>query len=224
MKKAFLAVTVALSMVGFSFAQDDEYEEEVVYEEVEEAPAKQEQVVYEEVVEEEPAAPAKAKKAKSSGGAFLGIGMGFTTDFNQINMKFKLNDNMMITAILGLTLHGETTVEAGGVEQKGGDDFTELAIGAGFDYFLPTPFMATSVGGEFIYDSHGEQADGSDASDILFNVMFGAHAELVKNFVLSGKAGLGIDYFSGTTAGGAGDISRLDFGFKAGVYATWFFL
>jgi hypothetical protein len=62
--------------------------------------------------------------------------------------------------------------------------------------------------------------------------MFGVHAELVKNFELSGKAGLGFVYSSSTTkttviatnTNTETEMSNLSFGLKAGVYATWFFL
>lgn len=211
MKKIFLACLTAMAMCSYSYAQydDDEYEEE------DEAPAH--------VEKQKAAAPAKSsqKKSTKSSAPFLGIGMGFTTDFDQLNVKFKLNDQMMITAIFGLYHHGETTVEVDGKDVDQDDDYTNIAIGAGFDYFLPTPVLSTSVGGELIYSGTGEKAGDQDNLDI--NIMFGAHAELIQNFVLSGKAGFGIGYRS-WAANANNDASRWDFGFKAGVYATWFFL
>lgn len=235
MKKMFLAAITALALCSYSYAQDDEYEDE--YEE--EAPARVEEAPAPAVEEEEEEAPApkaeKKIKKSSSGGAFMGIGMGLTTDFDQLNLKFKLNENMMITAIFGLMSHGETTttVTVAGVEseQDAGDDYTEIAIGAGFDYFLPTPLLPTSAGIELIYASNGEHENAAEqskysSSDLLINIMFGAHAEIVPNLILTGKAGFGIDWFSDeySAGGNKNENSRVDFGLKAGVYATWFFM
>lgn len=233
MKKMFLAAITALAFCSYSYAQDDEYEDE--YEE--EAPARVEEEPAPAIEEEEEApAPKVEKKANksSSGGAFMGIGMGLTTDFDQLNLKFKLNESMMVTAIFGLLSHGETTytTTTNGVEAEtdAGDDYTEIAIGAGFDYFLPTPLLPTSAGIELIYASNGEQENGAgekfSSSDLLINIMFGAHAEIIPNMILSGKVGFGIDWFSSEYTAGTQktEASRVDFGLKAGVYASWFFM
>lgn len=227
MKKAFLAVITALSLAGFSYAQDDDYEEEVVYED--EAPAapaakpapKKQKVVYEEVEEDEDEAPAAkpAKKAKkASGDAFIGIGIDLTealNDNSRISVAFKLNPSMELSAILGFYHHGETTVEAGGMESKQGDNYTALAIGAEFDYYLPTPFLPTSIGGKFIYNSLGEDTDALE-----FGVVFGVHAELTKNLVLSG--GVGLDFYYWMESQGDADASRMDFGLNPTVKLTWY--
>ena len=245
MKKMFLAAVTALALCSYSYAQDDEYEDE--YED--DAPARVEAPAADDEEDEAPAKPAKAaKKAKSDGSAFIGIGMGLSSNFSdlqlkQIDVKIKLNESMMVTGILGLYHHGETTTEtkAGGatVETDAGDNYTGIAIGAGFDYFLPMPLMLTSAGVDLIYVSNGE-TETSDAAtntkttvssgDFLIDFMFGVHAEIVPNFILTGKVGLGFDYTFNSTevsnaVGSASvDNSRLDFGLKAGVYASWFFM
>ena len=240
----FLAAVTALALCSYSYAQDDEYEDE--YED--DAPARVEAPAADDE-DEAPAKPTKsAKKAKSDGSAFLGIGMGLTSNFNdmqlkQIDVKVKLNESMMVTGIIGLYHHGETTTEtsAGGAstEVDAQDNFTGLALGAGFDYFLPMPLMLTSVGADLIYVSNGETEVNDIASntkttassgDFLIDFMFGVHAEIVPNFILTGKVGLGFDYtFASTEVSNAAgsvtvDNSRLDFGLKAGVYASWFFM
>jgi hypothetical protein len=64
----------------------------------------------------------------------------------------------------------------------------------------------------------------------MIDLVFGIHAEIVPNMILSGKVGLGIDYVfssnevSSQAASIETSVSRLDFGLKAGVYATWFFM
>ncbi len=248
MKKMFLAAITALALCSYSYAQDDEdeYEDDDAPARVEKAPA-----VEEEEEGEAPAAkPAKAEKKKKSsdGSAFLGIGMGLFSNFQErglreIDVKIKLNESMMITAILGLYHHGETSTEnktpAGTVTIDAGDNYTGLAIGAGFDYFLPMPLLPASAGIDLIYVSHGETeiTDAatnttvtSSSGDFLIDLMFGVHAELVPNMILTGKVGLGIDYtFSSNETKMAGvssesNPSRLDFGLKAGVEATWFFM
>lgn len=247
MKKMFLAAITALALCSYSYAQDD-YEDE--YEE--DAPAREEAAP---AVEEEDEAPAPApaakpaKKAKKSdGSAFLGIGMGLTSNFGdkglkEIDVKIKLNESMMVTAILGLYHFGETSTEnktpAGTITTDAGDNHTGLAIGAGFDYFLPMPLLPASAGIDLIYVSNGEIESTDPATkttvtassgDFLIDLMFGVHAELVPNMILTGKVGLGFDYFfasNETSIAGASteaNTSRLDFGLKAGVYATWFFM
>jgi hypothetical protein len=247
MKKMFLAAITALALCSYSYAQDD-YEDE--YEE--DAPAREEAAP---AVEEEDEAPAPApaakpaKKAKKSdGSAFLGIGMGLTSNFadkglKEIDVKIKLNESMMVTAILGLYHFGETSTETKAAGQTttvdAGDNHTAIALGAGFDYFLPTPILPTSAGIDLIYASNGETEVVDEATkttstessgDFMIDLVFGIHAEIVPNMILSGKVGLGIDYIfrSNEVSNQLGSVetsvSRLDFGLKAGVYATWFFM
>ena len=249
MKKMFLAAITALALCSYSYAQDD-YEDEYG----EDAPAREEAApAVEEAEEDEAPAPAPAAKPaknakKSDGSAFLGIGMGLTSNFadkglKEIDVKIKLNESMMVTAILGLYHYGETSTEnktpAGTITTDAGDNHTGLAIGAGFDYFLPMPLLPASAGIDLIYVSNGEIESTDPATkttvtassgDFLIDLMFGVHAELVPNMILTGKVGLGFDYFfasNETSIAGASteaNASRLDFGLKAGVYATWFFM
>lgn len=227
----FLAAVTALALCSYSYAQDDEDE----YEE-DDAPAREEAPA----IEEDDAPVAKTEKKQSSGDAFLGLGMGLTDSYQQIHIKYKINTSLTATGILLLNHHGESTYEAGGVEVDMGDDYTAFGIGAGIDYNLDTPVLPTSVGAEIAYISNGEQLLSNDgmnkstlsSSNLNINLMFGVHAELVKNFELSGKAGLGFVYSSSTTKTTAiaantsseTEMSNLSFGLKAGVYATWFFL
>ena len=246
MKKMFLAAITALALCSYSYAQDD-YEDE--YEE--DAPAREDAAPA--VEEDEAPAPAPAakpaKKAKKSdGSAFLGIGMGLTSNFGdkglkEIDVKIKLNESMMVTAILGLYHFGETSTETKApgstVTVDAGDNHTAIALGAGFDYFLPTPLLPTSAGIDLIYASNGETEVVDEATkttttassgDFMIDLVFGIHAEIVPNMILSGKVGLGIDYVfssnevSSQAASIETSVSRLDFGLKAGVYATWFFM
>ena len=242
----FLAAITALALCSYSYAQDDEDEYE------EDAPAREEAAP---AVEEEDEAPAPApaakpaKKAKKSdGSAFLGIGMGLTSNFadkglKEIDVKIKLNESMMVTAILGLYHFGETSTETKApgstITVDAGDNHTAIALGAGFDYFLPTPLLPTSAGIDLIYASNGETEVVDEATkttttassgDFMIDLVFGIHAEIVPNMILSGKVGLGIDYVfssnevSSQAASIETSVSRLDFGLKAGVYATWFFM
>ena len=106
-------------------------------------------------------------------------------------------------------------------------------------FAAPMPLMLTSAGIDLIYVSNGETETTDVASntkttassgDFLIDLMFGVHAEIVPNFILTGKVGLGFDYtYTSTEASNAlGSVtvenSRLDFGLKAGVYASWFFM
>jgi opacity protein-like surface antigen len=231
MKKMFLAAVTALALCSYSYAQDDEDE----YEE-DDAPAREEAPA----IEEDDAPVAKTEKKQSSGDAFLGLGMGLTDSYQQIHIKYKINASLTATGILLLNHHGESTYEAGGVEVDMGDDYTAFGIGAGIDYNLDTPVLPTTVGAEIAYISNGEQLLSNDgmtkstlsSGNLDINLMFGVHAELVKNFELSGKAGLGFVYSSSTTkttviatnTNTETEMSNLSFGLKAGVYATWFFL
>ena len=247
MKKMFLAAITALALCSYSYAQDDEdeYEEDDAPARVEQAPAIDED---EEAPAPKPAKVEKKQKKSSDGSAFLGIGMGLTSNFadkglKEIDVKIKLNESMMVTAILGLYHYGETSTEnktpAGTITTDAGDNHTGLAIGAGFDYFLPMPLLPASAGIDLIYVSNGEIESTDPATktnvtassgDFLIDLMFGVHAELVPNMILTGKVGLGFDYFfasNETSIAGASteaNTSRLDFGLKAGVYATWFFM
>lgn len=264
MKKMFLTVAASLALCNYSFAQDDEddYEAneeatEAVSEEDEEEETSQRAPVAEADDEEDEAsapAPAAASNARSSGAPSLGISMGITTDYDMLNIKYKLNSQMEITGILGLYHHGETTTESGSVSIDNGDNETMWAIGVGFDYYLPIQSaLQTTAGIELIYADLGgteknwtegggvQMSEDNDASEFDINLMFGVHVEPVKNFVLSAKAGFGIARIAsstettatatsmipgmpGTSTSVTVDNSRWDFGLKAGVFATWYFL
>lgn len=222
MKKMFLAVLTSLALCSYGFAQDDEDE----YEE-DEAPAKvvKKAAVEEDEEEEEDAAPVKKEKKskKSSGDAFVGFGIdlsdaiigGIDGSVARFNVAFKLNPSMELSVIFGFYHHGETTADVNGTEVGAEDNYTALSIGAGFDYYLGTPILPTSVGAQIIYDSFNE-----DDSALEFNFIFGVHAEVVKNFVVSANVGLGIMYVMGKE--GDTDTSRLDFGIAPGIKATWY--
>jgi hypothetical protein len=231
MKKIFLAAITSLALCSYSYAQDDEdeYEEEDSTESVAPAPAVEEE-------EEEAPAPVKKekkkdkKKKKKSGeddGAFLGITIGidqnniidfepdfFVGQFSYVGVMFKINPDMMVTAKLGFAHHGESTYDADKVSLDLKDNYTALALGAQFDYFLPTPLLPTSVSASFMYANGGQQGglDGDDIerilsnpeadvpdpvkvtfSAILFDVMFNVHASLTDNLFLTGSVGLGIE-------------------------------
>lgn len=240
MKKIFLAAVTALALCSYSYAQDDEdeYEEEETTEAVKPAPA-----VEDEEEEDEAPAPVKKekkkdkKKKKKSGeddGAFLGITIGidqnnlidfepnfFIGDFSYVGVMLKITPEMMVTAKIGFAHFGETSLEVESFSADMEDGFTALALGAQFDYFLPTPLLPTSVSAGFMYASAGEQAlvsyDPEDlnlealaaaaadptatkispstvtTSALLFDVMFNVHASLVENLVLTGSVGLSLE-------------------------------
>ena len=234
MKKIFLSAVIAMALCSYGYAQDEEeYEEEEAPAKVTKAPA------YEEEEEEEEAAPApkkaekKKKEKKSSGEAFFGAGIdvgGLLNNAANLRLVFKLNESMELSAILGLYHHGESSwTPNGGQEVKAGDNFTELSIGAGFDFFVMRNILPISVGGEIIYTSPnsvtvaGQTFVANDDTDLMLlqiNLLLGAHAEIVKNLYLTGKIGLAIDYYS--MSDNTGEGSFLDFGLATKVYLTWF--
>lgn len=231
MKKIFLSAVIALALCSYGYAQDEEeYEEE-------EAPAKVTKASAYEEEEEEEAAPVakKEKKAakKSSGSAFFGAGIdvgGLLNNAANMRLVFKLNQSMELSAILGMYHHGESSYTPnGGQEQSAKDNYTELSIGAGFDFFVKKDFLPVSIGGEFIYTSPralvagGQEFVASNDIDLMLlqiNVLLGAHAEITNNLFLTGKIGLGMSYYSESDPAGEG--SFLDFALATKVYLTWF--
>lgn len=224
MKKMFLAVLTSLALCSYGFAQDeDEYEED-------EAPAKVEKSSDSEYEDEDEApAPKKSKKEKSApreavstGEGFMAFGLDLVDAIDGLNtqrffLTFKIQPDMELSAIFALYSHGETTREANGIEQDQQDDYTQVQLGVGFDWFLAQKLLPISVGGEFLFSHWGE-----DNNQITFNVLGGFRANLVSNFYLTGKVGLGIDYFSATQNNI--DESRLDFSFKTEAVLSWFFM
>ncbi len=247
MKKMFLAAITAFALCSYSYAQDDEDEyedEEETTEEVKKAPAVEEE---EEEEAEEEAAPVEKKSEKKSkkkkggnGGAFLGVGVGFDLnsigDFAYWDVKFRINEQMMLSAIFGIGHYGETTVTASapGVpeqEQDMGDDKTALAIGVEFDYGLPTPLLPTFIGGQFVYASAGETSDAegnkNSKSFLQFGPLFGVKADVFNNFAITGKLGLLFQYEMSEASDALGnkvETGRMLFGTSAGIELSWFFL
>lgn len=225
MKKIFLSAVIALALCSYGYAQDEEE-----YEEEEAAPAKVAKAPAYEEEEEEDEAPApapkkaekkKEKKASNGDQGFFGVGLDLTGALARqtaVNLTFRLNDNMLLSAIFGFQHHGETThTPKQGDEVKDGDDANMLTIGAAFDFMLVKKFIPFSIGGEFAYNSLSE-----DDSRIDFGVLAGLHGEIVPNLILTGKAGLEFLYNFGDEAGGNSEYSRLDFGVSYKVYLTWF--
>ena len=246
MNKKIIAVITALALCGVGYAAPKKKakapkeekqaveapaieEEEEAYEEEEE-----EDEAYEEEEEEAPRKESKPKKPRAPGDPFIGLGFDLIS-LNHATVVVKLNENMEVSAILGLKKLGETEYETGNNTTKGGDDAMTLSIGAGFDYLLgkfePTT-IEPSIGGELVLDYTSMSANDASNMTINFNILFGVRGELVKNLFLSGKTGLNIDYTStSATQNVAGKDtettgSKLDFGFnmETRVYVTWFFM
>ena len=241
MKKMFIAALTAFALSTYTYAQDDEdeyeeddaparvekkaaYEEE---EEEEEAPAKASKKSKAVEEEEEDEAPAKASKkapraAVNAAPGFMGVGIDLVDAIDnggvqKFYLTFALAPDMELSAILGFYSHGETSAETNGVEAKGGDDYTQLQLGVGFDYFMTQKILPISIGGEILYSSWGE-----DDSQITVNVLAGFRANLVAGLALTAKAGLGIDYMMWSE--GNTDYTRLDLGLKTSVQFHWFFM
>ena len=215
MKKLFLAALTAMALCSYGYAQDDDDDD---YED--EAPAA-------------PApAPAPAASQSSapaaapaqSGAGFLGLGVdlsGAITNggLERFYVTFNIAPNMELSVILGLYHHGETTREnkATGGEADQGDDYTQLALGVGFDMVIAQMLLPVTAGGELIYTHWGE-----DNMQLTLNALVGFRANLVANLYLTGKVGLGFDYYDVETANQ--EDSRLDVGFKTAVLLHWFFM
>ncbi|GEM_PF-742573 len=235
MKKIFLSAVIAMALCSYGYAQDEEeYEEEEAPAQVTKAPA------YEEEEEEEEAAPVakKAEKKKekkaSNGAAFFGAGIdvgGLLNNAGNIRLVFKLNESMELAAILGMYHHGESSWEDNnGNKNDAKDNYTDLSVGAGFDFFIMRNALPVSIGGEIIYTSPaaieaaGQTFVSNDDTSLMrlnINVLLGAHAELVSNLYLTGKIGLAIEYNS-VDVSNQGNGSYLDFALATKVYLTWF--
>jgi len=216
MKKLFLAALTAMALCSYGYAQDDDDDE---YED--EAPAA--------------AAPAPAPAASQSssapaaapaqsGAGFLGLGIDLANaitngGLEKFYVTFKIAPNMELSVILGLYHHGETTREnkANGGEADQGDDYTQLNLGVGFDMVVAQILLPVTAGGELIYTHWGE-----DNMQLTLNALVGFRANLVANLFLTGKVGLGFDYYDAETANQ--EDSRIDVGFKTEVLLHWFFM
>ena len=232
MKKFFLTLVASLALCSYSYAQDDddEYEDDDTPAATS-APAPQS------------SAPASSAStgSESAGGEMLGFGVDLLGAIDnegaqKFYVTFKLFPDMEISAILALYHHGETTREykSPKAEEDRGDDYTQIQIGVGFDYYILQVVLPVSVGGEFLFSHWGE-----NNNQITLNGFASIHANLIGGLYLTGKVGLGFDYFptegnegnerwvAGELVGqakGEYEASRLDIGFKTGVVLSWFFM
>ena len=214
MKKIFLAALTAMALCSYSYAQDDDDDE---YED--EAPAAPAPAP---AASESSSAPAAAPA--QSGAGFLGLGIDLADaigngGLEKFYVTIRFAPNMELSVILGLYHHGETTREqkATGGEADQGDDYTQLSLGVGFDMVVAQMLLPVTAGGELIYTHWGE-----DNMQFTLNALVGFRANLVANFYLTGKVGLGFDYYDHEHDGV--DDSRLDVGFKTEVLLHWFFM
>ncbi len=208
MKKMLLAVLTAFAMCSYSYAQDDdEYEED-------EAPAKVE----------------KKKKKKSSfeneevesaeGNLALGLDLLDAMD-NTAGQKFYITFAMLpdleLSGIFAFYHHGETT---GDNNDEHNDNYTQLQLGVGADYFITKLALPISVGGEFLFSHWGD-----DNNQIDFNALAGTRVKLVGGFYASAKLGLSINVIMDEHQGGVhSDDLRVDFGLATRVQLHWFFM
>ncbi len=215
MKKIFLAALTAMALCSYGYAQDDDDDE---YED--EAPA---------VAAPAPAPAASQSSAPAaapaqSGAGFLGLGIDLANaitggGLERFYVTIRFAPNMELSVILGLYHHGETTHETKNpsAEFDQGDDYTQLSLGVGFDMVVAQMLLPITAGGELIYTHWGE-----DDMQLSINLLLGFRANLVANLYLTGKVGLGFDYFDEETA--ANEDSRIDVGFKTAVLLHWFFM
>lgn len=214
MKKIFLAALTAMALCSYGYAQDDDDDE---YED--DAPAAPAPAP---AASESSSAPAAAPA--QSGAGFLGLGIDLADaigngGLEKFYVTIRFAPNMELSVILGLYHHGETTREqkATGGEADQGDDYTQLSLGVGFDMVVAQMLLPVTAGGELIYTHWGE-----DNMQFTLNALVGFRANLVANFYLTGKVGLGFDYYDHEHDGV--DDSRLDVGFKTEVLLHWFFM
>ncbi|MBO7412561.1 MAG: hypothetical protein J6U20_02710 [Fibrobacter sp.] len=210
MKKIFLAALMAMSLCSYSYAQDDDDEYE------EDSP----RAVAESTTSSTSSSTTKAKKIEG-GDAFLGVSLDLlgllNNDLQRMGIVFKLAQNMELTVHFGLNIVGDTEGEdAQGNKRDADDGFTQVALGAGFDFFFDLALPA-SVGGDIIFTHIGE-----DDNQLNFDAMFGMRAEIIKNFTINGKVGLDLAYHWWTE--GDIDISKLSVGIATRVNFIWFFI
>ena len=212
MKKIFLAALMAMSLCSYSYAQDDddEYEEDSPRA-VAEAPAPAKS-----------SAPARVSSSNSEegGSGFMGVNLDFISLFGELKrmgLVFRLGENMELTAIFGINIVGDTDGEdAGGNKIDNDDGYTQVALGAGFDIFFQS-LLPISVGGDIVFTHLGE-----DNNQIDISPMFGARAEIIKNFSINGKVGFDIKYQWWSQ--GSNDMNRLSLGLATRLNFIWFFL
>lgn len=219
MKKIFLAAIMAMSLCSYSFAQDDDDEYE------EDSPR-----AVAESTSPAHSTSSTTKANKSEGGeSFLGINLellGFIEGapeeiggLQRLGLVFKVAQNMELTAIFGLKIVGDTDGEdQQGNRLKFDDGYTQVSIGAGFDYIFDAPLLPISLGGDIIFTHWAE-----DNNQIDFTPLFGMRAEIIKNFSINGKAGFDIAYHWWTSAEN-NDYSKITFSVAARVNLIWFFI
>ena len=217
MKKLFLAALTAMALCSYSYAQDDdedEYEDDDTPAAAAPAPAP--------AASQSSSAPAAAPA--QSGAGFLGLGVDLANaitngGLERFYVTIRFAPNMELSVILGLYHHGETTQETKNpaAEFDQGDDYTQLSLGVGFDMVVAQMLLPITAGGELIYTHWGE-----DNMQLTINALVGFRANLVANLYLTGKVGLGFDYYDIETA--VDENSRLDVGFKTEVLLHWFFM
>lgn len=205
MKKIFLAAMTALALCSYSYAQDDDYEEEDSPRAVATAPVQSQ----------------SAAKAVD-GEAFMGVSLdllGFLNgDLQRFGLVFRLAPNMELSAQIGLAIIGDEDGEDENSKKvDGSEGYTQISLGAGFDFFVATILLPISIGGDFIFTHYGE-----DNNALTFDVMFGMRAEIIKNFTINGKVGMLLNYHWWSS--NRVDWNRVDFGLAARVNFIWFFL
>ena len=232
MKKIFLTALTAMALCSYSYAQDDDEDE---YEDDTPAASSQSSSNSESSAPASQAAPAQA----GTGTFALGLDLIDALDHEgaqKFYATYRFAPDMEISAILALYHHGETSrdYENPKAEEDRGDDYTQIQIGVGFDYYIMQVVLPVSVGGEFLFSHWGE-----NNNQITLNGFASIHANLIGGLYLTGKVGLGFDYFptegnEGNERWVAGELmgqakgeyeaSRLDIGFKTGVVLSWFFM
>lgn len=225
MKKIFLAALTAMALCSYSYAQDDEDE----YEE-EDTPAASSAPANSSAPAASESSAAAAPVQSGAGTLALGLDLVDALDHEGIQkfyVSFKFAPNMELSAILGLYHHGETTRETEATqftpatEVDRADDYTQIQIGVGFDYYFMQVVLPLSIGGEFLISHWGE-----DNNQFTLNAMAGVHANVVGGLYLTGKVGLGFDYIDREGVEGAANYedTRLDVGFKASAILSWYFM
>ncbi|MCQ2090276.1 MAG: hypothetical protein MJY93_08515 [Fibrobacter sp.] len=206
MKKMLLAVLTAFAMCSYSYAQDDddEYEED-------EAPAK---------VEKKKASRSSSREEVESAEGNLAIGLDLLDAMDneraqKFYVTFALLPNLELSGIFAFYHHGETSGDPANDDH--GDNYTQLQLGVGADYFITKLALPISVGGEFLFSHWGD-----DQNQLDFNALAGTRVKLVGGFYASAKVGLSLNVIMDDTNGH--DDSRVDFGLATRVQLHWFFM
>ena len=208
MKKILVAVLTAFAMCSYTYAQDydEEYEED-------EAPAKVEKK------------NSKKKSSSSSvesaeGNLALGLELLDAVD-NEHGQKFYVTfamlPNLELSGIFAFYHHGETTDD----NHKHNDNYTQIQLGVGADFFITQLALPISLGGEFLFSHWGD-----DNNQVDLNALAGTRVKLVGGFYASAKLGVGLNIIMSEHNEGAAnyDDTRVDFGLITRVQLHWFFM